>query len=128
MPAKVKGDKTGLIDGMNVTAVISLANATVPAVPSDAIVTVDGKDYIFMLVDEEPLKPATDTAKHDAAEKHDEHEEGIQFERIPVAKGGSDIGFTEITLLKEIKKDAKIVTKGAFFVSAKMTNTEGHEH
>ncbi len=126
--AKVKGDKTGLIDGMNVTAVISLANATVPAVPSDAIVTVDGKDYIFILIDEEPLKPATDTAKHDAAEKHDEHEEGIQFERIPVAKGGSDIGFTEITLLKEIKKDAKIVTKGAFFVSAKMTNTEGHEH
>ncbi|WP_462254894.1 efflux RND transporter periplasmic adaptor subunit [Ferruginibacter sp.] len=126
--AKVKGDKTGLIDGMNVTAVISLANATVPAVPSDAIVTVDGKDYIFMLLDNEPVKPATDTAKHDAAEKHNEHEEGIQFERIPVAKGGSDIGFTEITLLKEIKKDAKIVTKGAFFVSAKMTNTEGHEH
>jgi membrane fusion protein, heavy metal efflux system len=126
--AKVKGDKTGLIDGMNVTAVISLANATVPAVPSDAIVTVDGKDYIFMLLDDEPVKPATDTAKHDAAEKHDEHEEGIKFERIPVAKGGSDIGFTEITLLKEIKKDAKIVTKGAFFVSAKMTNTEGHEH
>jgi membrane fusion protein, heavy metal efflux system len=126
--AKVKGDKTGLIDGMNVTAVISLANATVPAVPSDAIVTVDGKDYIFMLVDDEPVKPATDTAKHGAAEKHDEHEEGIKFERIPVAKGGSDIGFTEITLLKEIKKDAKIVTKGAFFVSAKMTNTEGHEH
>jgi len=126
--AKVKGDKTGLIDGMNVTAIISLANANVPAVPSDAIVTVDGKDYIFMLLDYEPVKPATDTAKHDAAEKHDEHEEGIKFERIPVAKGGSDIGFTEITLLKEIKKDAKIVTKGAFFVSAKMTNTEGHEH
>jgi cobalt-zinc-cadmium efflux system membrane fusion protein len=127
--AKVKGDKTGLIDGMNVTAVISLANATVPAVPSDAaIVTVDGKDYIFMLMDDEPVKPATDTAKHGAAEKHDEHEEGIQFERIPVAKGGSDIGFTEITLLKEIPANAKIVTKGAFFVSAKMTNTEGHDH
>ncbi len=126
--AKVKGDKTGLIDGMNVTAVISLANATVPAVPSDAIVTVDGKDYIFMLVPDELAKPATDTAKHNAAEKHDDHEEGIKFERIPVAKGGSDIGFTEITLLKEIKKDAKIVTKGAFFVSAKMTNTEGHDH
>ena len=44
------------------------------------------------------------------------------FERIAVAKGNSDIGFTEITLLKELPRSAKIVTKGAFFVSAKMTN------
>jgi len=41
-----------------------------------------------------------------------------------VAKGTTDIGYTEITLLREIPKGAKIVTKGAFFVSAKMTNFE----
>ncbi len=126
--AMVKGEKTGLIDGMNVTAVVSLEKATVPAVPNDAIVTVEGKDYIFMLMEEEAAKPAADAAKHDTAEKHDEHEGEMRFERIPVAKGSTDIGYTEITLLKEIKKDAKVVTKGAFFVSAKMTNTEGHKH
>lgn len=100
--ARVKSEKTGLIDGMNVTAVISLNQATVPAVPSDAIVTVNGQDYIFVLT--EPK------------------EKGITFERIPVAKGTSDVGYTEITLLKEIPKDSKIVVKGAFFVLAKMTN------
>ncbi|MES2848377.1 MAG: efflux RND transporter periplasmic adaptor subunit [Bacteroidota bacterium] len=126
--AMVKGEKNGLIDGMNVTAVVSLEKATVPAVPNEAIVTVEGKDYIFVLMNDEPVKATTDTATHDAAEKHEEHEGEIKFERIPVAKGGTDIGYTEITLLKEIPKDAKIVTKGAFFVSAKMTNTEGHEH
>lgn len=49
--AKVQGVKTGLIDGMNVTAVISLEQTTVPAVPNEAIVAVDGKDYIFVLTE-----------------------------------------------------------------------------
>ena len=112
--ARVQGDKTGLIDGMNITAVISLEKATVPAVPSDAIVAIAGQDYIFVLNDEHKA----DSIKHDEKE--------LTFEKIPVAKGTTDVGYTEITLLKEIPKDAKIVVKGAFFVQAKMTNTE-HE-
>lgn len=133
--AVVEGDKSGLIDGMNVTAAISLEKATVPAVPSDAIVTVEGKDYIFVLMDSMHKAPhKEDSVKQNSKDEHAdekvEHadEKGIRFERIPVAKGGTDIGYTEITLLKEIPANAKIVTKGAFFVSAKMTNTEGHGH
>lgn len=123
--AMVKGDKTGLIDGMNVTAAISLDKATVPAVPNDAIVTVDGKDYIFMLVDVDAKNPdSKDSIKHDGKDQKEIEEKGLTFERIAVAKGTSDVGYTEITLLKEIPKEAKIVTKGAFFVSAKMTNIE----
>lgn len=128
--AKVQGEKTGLIDGMSITAVISLDQTTVPAVPNDAIVTVEGQDYIFMLIDKhvEDEHKAGDTLKQKNAEveEHKGDEKGITFERIPVAKGKTDVGYTEITLLKEIPKDAKIVVKGAFFVSAKMTNTEGH--
>ena len=113
--AMVKGDKTGLIDGMNVTAVVSLDQTTVPAVPNEAIVRVDGQDYIFVLT----TADAKDSLTHE--------EKGMIFERIPVTKGTADVGYTEITLIKEIPKGAKIVVKGAFFVSAKMTNTEGHE-
>jgi membrane fusion protein, heavy metal efflux system len=130
--AKVQGEKTGLIDGMNVSAIISLEQTTVPAVPNDAIVTVDGKDYIFMLTDKhageahkDETKDSLPASKNAVAEKQTPENEKT-FERIPVAKGTTDIGYTEITLLKEIPKDAKIVVKGAFFVSAKMTNTEGH--
>jgi len=135
--AKVQGDKAGLIDGMNVTAVISLEQTTVPAVPSDAIVTVDGQDYIFVLTEghaeNEHKDEGKDTVQQDSkiANQHKENEKKEEekiFERIPVAKGKTDVGYTEITLIKEIPKDAKIVVKGAFFVSAKMTNTEGHEH
>ncbi|MES2431688.1 MAG: efflux RND transporter periplasmic adaptor subunit [Bacteroidota bacterium] len=122
--AKVQGDKTGLIDGMNVTAVVSLEKITVPAVPNEAIVTVDGQDYIFVLTNT-PIESVNkkDSLKNTEGEKAGEVNSKT-FERIPVAKGTTDVGYTEITLLKEIPKDAKIATKGAFFVSAKMTNIE----
>jgi RND family efflux transporter MFP subunit len=109
--AKVMGDKTGLIDGMNITALVSLDKSTVPAVPNDAIVTYQGQDFIFMMHERE---------KKDGTN-------GITFERIPLAKGTSDVGYTEITLLKEIPKDAKIVLTGAYFILAKMTNVEHEE-
>lgn len=132
--AKVEGDKTGLIDGMNITAVISLNKATLPAVPTESIVTIAGQDYIFMLTaqhsEEEHTEKKPGSVKHEEKENqsHEEEKKGLTFEKIPVAKGTTDVGFTEITLLKEIPKDSKIVVKGAFFVLAKMTNTGEHEH
>jgi multidrug efflux pump subunit AcrA (membrane-fusion protein) len=129
--AKVQGDKTGLIDGMSITAIISLEKATVPAVPSDAIVAHQGQDYIFILTDkhteEEHKEERKDSVKQHTKETDKHEEEGITFERIPVAKGTTDVGYSEITLLKEIQKDAKIVVKGAYFILAKMTNIGGDE-
>ena len=109
--AKVMGDKMGLIDGMNITALVSLDKSTVPAVPTEAIVSYQGKDFIFIV---------TDLQKKDVKQ--------IAFEKIPVAKGTTDVGFSEVTLLKDIPANAKVVTKGVFFILAKMTNTEGDEH
>jgi len=138
--ASVERDKTNLIDGMSITALISLQNAMLDAVPNDAIVSSEGQDYIFIVTD----KHSEEEYHHDeeAEHKHDEsghqHDEAekekptkgeITFEKIPVKKGTTDVGYTEITLLKEIPTDAKIVTKGAFFILAKMTNQgEAHEH
>lgn len=110
--AVVNGDKTGLIEGMSITAVISIGKAVVPAIPSEAIVSNGGQDYIFVLT------PVSQKESKDTA---------FVFERVPVAKGNSDIGFTEITPVKELTPGAKIVTKGAFFVMAKMTNTGEQE-
>jgi RND family efflux transporter MFP subunit len=139
--AMVKGNKQGLIDGMSITALVSLENATVDAVPTGAIVNHEGQDYIFIISDahkEEEHHSETETAEH----KHDEHghqhsekeepahnEEGTTFEKIPIRKGTTDIGYSEITLLKEIPANSKVVVNGAFFILAKMTNQgEAHEH
>lgn len=134
--AKVMGDKNGLIDGMNVTAIISLQKATVPAVPIDAIVTFQGKGYIFITVDdakEHELSHVKEdtltTGKLDKEETvHLNTEKTKTFEIIPVVKGVTEVGYTQITLLKEISKNAAIVVKGAFFVLAKMTNSGEGEH
>lgn len=143
--ASVKGDKTGLIDGMSITALVSLENATVSAVPTEAIVNHEGQDYIFIVTDahsEEEHHNEGDGHTHDEhGHKHTEKdtahqeeegshdEEGVTFEKIPVAKGTTDVGYSEITLLKEIPENSKVVVKGAFFVLAKMTNQgESHEH
>ncbi len=138
--ANVKGNKQGLIDGMNITALVSLENATVDAVPVDAIVNHEGQDYIFIVTDAHDEEEHHEEKKAEG-HKHDEHghdhsekaqspvEEETFFERIPVRKGTTDVGYSEITLLKDIHADAKIVTNGAFFVLAKMTNQgEAHEH
>jgi len=46
---------------------------------------------------------------------------------LPIVKGVSDVGYTEITPFKNLPNDAKITTKGAFFAMAKMTNTGEQE-
>lgn len=134
--AMVQGDKTGLINGMSITAIVSLENATVDAVPTDAIVNFQGQDYIFIVTDKH-----TEEEHHEDndGDKHDEHghshkeatkpaEGDLTFERIPVRKGTTDVGYSEITILKDIPADTKIAVKGAFFILAKMTNSGEHEH
>ena len=151
--AQVKGDKTGLIEGMGITAVVSLGKSTVPAVPIDAIVTHEGQDFIFIQTDahrEEEHHNESETghdhaegdahdqtekeeAGHDTAEKeeagHDPTKEGPVFEKIAVRRGTTDVGYAEITPLTELPKNVKVVVKGAFFLLAKMNNKgEGHAH
>lgn len=121
--AKVMGNKTGLIDGMSVTASISLNKAKVAAVPTESIVSYQGQDYIFVQSNSQVEPKAEEDGVKQKGEKL-----AITFERVAVAKGATDVGYTEITLLKEIPMAAKIAVKGAFFILAKMTNTEGHGH
>jgi RND family efflux transporter MFP subunit len=124
--AEVMGDKSGLIEGMNVTAIISIGTQTAPAVPDDAIVMSGGKHYIFIRTDKTPEKHA----EHENEHKEDGHEEeaGTVFERIEVARGASDLGYTVITPVTGLPANAQVVVKGAFFILAKMTNTGEHEH
>lgn len=115
--AVVKGDKTGLIEGMNITAVISIGETVAPAVPDNAIVNFQGQDYIFAVTNQKPIQDSKEADK----------DSSITFERIQVVKGVSDVGYTEVTLMKDVSPDSKIITKGAFFANAKMTNTGADE-
>lgn len=115
--AQVFGDRAGLIDGMNVTAVISLDNQTAASVPTEAIVNDKGQDFIFIMQNKD---------NKEGDNKKTVEEKEISFEKIPVAKGVTDLGYTQITPLKPMPPNAKIVTKNAFFILAKL-NSKGEE-
>lgn len=100
----IHGEKSGLIDGMNITALVSLEDTTQPAVANDAIVEADGKFYIFVSSDH------------------------ATFEKIEIIKGVTHMGYTAITPVKEIPAEGKVVSKGAFFINAKMSDSGGHAH
>lgn len=120
----VIGNKGGLIDGMNITGIVSLSNVTTPAVPNDAIVNTDGKYFIFVQTDKKAEEHHEEEShKEDEETEHKEDTSNINFEKVEVLKGVSDMGYTAITFVKQIPVNAKIVVKGAFFVNAKLSNT-----
>ena len=126
----VIGKKTGLIDGMNITGVVSLDHSTTPAIPTEAIVEADGKFYVFIQTNKKPEahEEAASDDKKEAAPAEKSHAKTINFEKVEVVKGTSDMGYTAITPVGQLAPDAKIVVKGAFFVNAKLTNVGEHEH
>ncbi|MFY1047524.1 efflux RND transporter periplasmic adaptor subunit [Chryseobacterium sp. GP-SGM7] len=125
----VTGNKSGLIDGMNITGIVSLDKSTTPAVPNEAIVEADSKYYIFIKTNKKPEGHHEEEGKHQEEKKAPEKgSKTINFEKIEVVKGSSDMGYTAITTVNEISRDAEVVVKGAFFVNAKLSNSGEHEH
>lgn len=91
---------------MNVSANIEIENTSTSALPSGAIINNAGNDYIFI-----------QTGEQDAA---------YQFESSG-KKGITNNGYTEITPLKEIPVDVKVVTNGVFYLLAILTNAGEEE-
>lgn len=126
--ANVTGNKTGLIDGMNITGIVSLDKTTTPAISNEAIVEANGKFYVFVKTDKKPEAHNEEKPKKEAENSAETKSKTINFEKVEVVKGSSDMGYTAITSVKEISSDAEIATKGAFFINAKLTNSGEHEH
>ncbi|MFD2969104.1 efflux RND transporter periplasmic adaptor subunit [Sphingobacterium bambusae] len=135
----VVGNKEGLIDGMNTVGMISLDHVMSPAVPNEAIVEADGKYYVFVQTDKEGEEHHDEEGhKHEEGEEHSHaHNDNddvkkagntINFEKVEVAKGVSEMGYTAITAVGNLPAGAKVVVKGGFFINAKLSNTGGHEH
>ncbi|WP_312422473.1 efflux RND transporter periplasmic adaptor subunit [Epilithonimonas sp.] len=125
----VTGNKAGLIDGMNITGIVSLDKSTTPAVPDEAIVEADGKYYVFVKTNKKIEEHNEAEGEHANEKKISEKEsKTINFEKTEVVKGSSDMGYTAITTVNAIPANIDIVIKGTFFVNAKLSNAGEHEH
>jgi membrane fusion protein, heavy metal efflux system len=111
-----------LIAGQYVTALIETGTRSVPAVPRDAIVKANDKTYIFVFegIEKEPVK--SDEA--DEEEKGETFREKYRFRMMEVVTGAEELGYVEIRLIGALTPNAKIVTRGAFYVYSSMQNIE----
>lgn len=99
--ASIENEHHELIPGMYVNALIDVGSQTVNAVPVDAIIKSEGKEWIF-IVDESQSKP-----------------DHYFFKMEEVVTGISELGAIEITPLNKIPNDARVVIKNAFFILSK---------
>lgn len=90
-------------------ASIELDQNSVNALPNEAFVQEEGKDYVFITKPNE--KEATE----------------IVFEMIEVKKGISEGNFTEVIFLEKSSKTFQIATKGAILLLAQLKNASAEE-
>ena len=136
--ADIVNDKQTLISGMYINALIDVGSNGVQALPLDAIVKADGREFIFVLEEHEEGKKEEkghdekEGHAHDDGDKHEESEgKTFHFQRIEVKTGNAQLGFVQATPLQPIEKDAKIVLKGAYYIQSHLLKSEGgggHEH
>ncbi len=101
--AKIEGITETLLPGMYVEARIQVDNYKANALPGDAVVSNGDEHYIYV-----------ETKKN-------------HYKQIPVTVGVSDMGFTEILPLEEIPENAKVVTKGAYYLLSQLTKGSSEE-
>ena len=94
-----------LLPGMYVKALIATRTEDVQALPVEAIIQSDAKDYVFI---------QTDTAQGK-----------VHFKMVPVIKGTEQEGFVAITFPENFNAaNEKIVIKGAYTLLSAMKNVE----
>lgn len=92
-----------LLPGMYLKAYVEAGTRKVPAVPDKAVVSYEGKDYVFVV--EKPLR----------------------YKMVQVKKGISELGYTEIEPGEDISSDTELVLNGAYDILAKNKNSAEEE-
>lgn len=104
--------KRNLIPGMYVTALISVGMERVPAVPVEAVISSEGRQYIYITT----------------GGKGENNEKGVlHFKKSEVTTGTSDLGYIHIKTLENLPEDVLVVTKGAFYLQSKSAGSAEEE-
>ncbi|HLF62210.1 MAG TPA: efflux RND transporter periplasmic adaptor subunit [Saprospiraceae bacterium] len=130
-----------LLPGMYFKAVVETGASPVPSVPEAAIVSSEGKDYIFVV--EKAVEPEAemkeekmsdiDKEVHEEGQEKGEHHADQHFKMVEVKKGLTDETFVEVILPQDFDiANNLVVTKGAFYLLSAFKSAsegeEGHAH
>ena len=96
-----------LLAGMYVNAHVVLSGKETTAVPTEALVRFDDKDYVFVVV-----KDKMENSQH-----------FTEYRMVQVTKGQSDNGYTAITLPASVDPSSiQLVVKGAYNLLSALKN------
>ncbi len=132
--ADITNDKQKMIPGMYVNALIDIGASKVNALPSEAVIKADGREFVFVLEEghQEETHDEKEGHSHEDGDKHSEETgKSYHFKRIEVKTGTAQLGFVKVSLLQKIENNAQIVLKGAYYIQSHLLKTEGgggHEH
>lgn len=131
--ADIANKSQTLIPGMYVNALIDVGAKNVQALPVEAIVKAEGREFIFILEEghEEEPHDKEEGHSHEDGHKHEEAGKMFHFQRIEVKTGTSQLGFVQVSVLHKMEADAKIVLKGAYYIQSHLLKSEGgggHSH
>lgn len=105
--ASVDNEDKSLLPGMYVNALIETGNDSLTALPDEAVLTFDDKNYIFTFYER----------------KKEGDKEVTLYELVEVTKGVSTGGYTSVALPKKFDAvKTKIVIKGAYNLLSAMKN------
>lgn len=109
--AQITGDNADrLIAGMYITGLIHTGKKEVSALPDDAIVSVEGKKFVFILDDRQA----------------DGKEQMLHFKRMEVITGASELGYTQVDFVDPVDADATVVTGKAFYLASMAADQGEH--
>ena len=101
----LKEEDKQLLPGMYLKAIVETNGVNVQALPDEAIVSFEGRKYIFQ-----------ETAGRSKEEMH--------FKMREIAVGESDEGYTEVILPENFDNNLPVVIKGAYSLLSKMKKSE----
>ncbi len=116
------------LPGMYLSALVETGGALVPALPNDAVISYQGRKYIFVVSDEIHQNGQQHESANSKVEQADEDSQ--HFRMVEIQTSNSELGYTEVTVPDSLS-NSQIVIKGAYSILSKMKNSEeegGHAH
>lgn len=117
--ADIEENDANLIPGMYINALIDIGESKVQAVPNQAVVMAEGREFVYLWEKE--------NKNNAVAAALDE----ITFVRLEVKTGSRQLGYVQVTPLDEIHDGDKIVLNGAYYLQSHLQKAEGgggHHH
>ncbi|MDR2557050.1 MAG: efflux RND transporter periplasmic adaptor subunit [Bacteroidales bacterium] len=126
--------KVTLLPGMYVSAEIEVENALAAAVPENAVVRSEGKEFVFAVADTDEQEHSHEGKhSHEGEHSHNESEkERTAFQKVEVTTGNRRDGYIAITPTAKqsapFTQETRIASKGAIYLLSATLGEPSHEH